>query len=129
METLRKPPRPKHLDLTKIRLPITGVVSILHRISGVLLLLALPFFIYLLQLSVSNSAGYAQAEAILSHPLGKVVTVLLCWAIAHHFFAGIRFLLFDLDVATSKASARRAAGWVLVAEVVIVALLVIGVVL
>ena len=126
MDTLKKSPRPKHLDLMRIRLPITGVVSILHRASGILLLLAIPYLIYLMDLSLSNSAGFDQASAILNHPVGAILSILLCWALAHHFFAGIRFLLFDIDIGVSKISARRMAVAVLLAEVVTV-LIVVGV--
>jgi len=122
MDTLRKPYRPKYLNLAKIRLPVTGVVSILHRISGVLLLMAIPFFIYLLQLSLSSEVGFSLALSILGHPLGFLLTVLLCWALVHHFFAGIRFLLFDLDIGVNKTSARLAAKLVLLAEVLVLAL-------
>ncbi len=115
--------RPKYLDLRRIHLPITGIVSILHRISGFLLILALPFAVYLLQLSVSGEAGFAQARALLDAPLAALLMVLWLWAIAHHFFAGIRYLLLDLDIGIERESAMVMARAVLLAEAVIFVLL------
>ena len=56
--------RPKYLNLVKIRLPLPGVLSILHRISGIVLIGALPFALAALQYSVSSAAGYAQVAGL-----------------------------------------------------------------
>ena len=100
---------PKYLNLVKIRLPIPGIVSIAHRISGVLMFLAIPFFAWVLHLSVTGEAGYAQAAALLQLPLIKLGFLLLAWSVFHHLFAGIRYLLIDVDIGVDLNSARASA--------------------
>ena len=117
--------RPVFLDLTKIRLPLVGYLSILHRISGVLLFLAIPCVIYLLQLSVSGSEGFAQAAAIMDNLLVKLFALGVIWSLCHHLLAGIRFLLIDFDLGVEKESARTSAKLVIVVGVVL-ALIVAG---
>ena len=103
--------RPFYLNLLKIHLPVTGYVSILHRISGLLMFLAIPFFVYLLDISVQGSEGYNRAAQILQMPLIQVLSLLLLWSIIHHLFAGIRFLLTDFDIGLEKKQATLYA-WV-----------------
>jgi succinate dehydrogenase / fumarate reductase cytochrome b subunit len=110
--------RPKFLDLSKIRLPITAKVSLLHRLSGILLFLSIPFFIYLLQLSLSSEQGYQQAAAIVDGILVKLFLFVLLWALMHHLLAGIRFLLIDADIGVNIEAARTSAKQVIIAGVV-----------
>ena len=110
--------RPKNLDLTKIRLPITAKVSILHRVSGVLLFLSIPFFIYLLQLSLANEQGYQRAVEIVDSVFVKLILFVFLWAFMHHLIAGIRFLLIDIDVGVKIEQARTSAKNVIIAGVV-----------
>ena len=107
--------RPKYLNLIKIRLPIPGIVSIAHRISGVLMFLAIPFFSWLLHLSASGEAGFLQSQEILQQPIIQLALLLLAWSVFHHLFAGIRYLLIDADVGVDKSSARASAMIVFVA--------------
>lgn len=120
-------PRPVYLNLLKIRLPLTGVVSFAHRITGVLLFLALPFAVYLLELSIESEQSFAKAREILNQPLMIAVQVLLLWSIVHHFFAGIRFLLIDADIGVEKSQARIGAWLVLLAEAITLVAIVYGV--
>ena len=110
--------RPKNLDLTKIKLPITAQVSILHRISGVLLFLSIPFFIYLLQLSLSNEQGYAEAVALVDNLFVKLILFVLLWALMHHLLAGIRFLLIDVDIGVKIDAARKSAKHAIISGIV-----------
>lgn len=119
--------RPFFLNLIKIRLPITGVVSIMHRVSGVLLFLSIPFFAYLLDLSLQSRTGFEQAAEILSMPIIQLGVMLLVAALVHHFFAGIRFLLTDFDIALEKSSSIKAAWLVIAAEGVTLVFIVLGV--
>jgi succinate dehydrogenase / fumarate reductase cytochrome b subunit len=98
--------RPKHLDLLKIRLPIPGVISILHRISGAALFVMLPFLLYLLQLSLQAPDTYVVFRGLFAHPLVKLLLISLLWAFLHHFFAGLRYLVLDLHIGTDLAAAR-----------------------
>lgn len=122
--------RPKYLALNEIRLPVPGFVSILHRVSGAGLFLALPFLLCLLQLSLGSAENYQAFKAIVGHPLAKLVLFGLCWAYLHHFCAGIRFLLLDIHVGIEKEQARASAKGVLVVSLgltLIVALKFLGV--
>jgi len=118
--------RPKHLNLLKIRLPITGIASINHRLSGLILFLAIPFSLYLLQLSLSNKENFTQTLEYLSSPWIKVLFIPLVWAFAHHLLAGIRFLLIDLEIGVHLSAARLSAWIVVVAAVAITLIAVAG---
>lgn len=102
--------RPKHLDLAKIRLPVPGIVSILHRVSGVALFLSLPLLMYLFAGSLSSQADFDTFRAIIANPLMKLVLIGFLWAYLHHFCAGIRFLFLDvhkgLELETARATAK-----------------------
>lgn len=98
--------RPKNLNLLTIRLPINAVVSILHRVSGVLLFLALPLLLWAFQASVRSAESYANLVNLLDRGLIKVVLIGLSWAFFHHFFAGIRHLLQDVHWMTTLQKAR-----------------------
>jgi succinate dehydrogenase / fumarate reductase cytochrome b subunit len=119
--------RPVYLNLLKIRLPLTGIVSFAHRITGVILFLALPFAVYLLDLSIESEKSFAQAQEILDQPIMLLVQILLLWSIAHHFFAGIRFLLIDAEIGVEKRQAKLGAWLVLLAEVLTLFAIVCGV--
>lgn len=106
--TIKK--RPKNLDLTTIRLPLPGKVSILHRVSGAGLFLCLPLLIWLFGASVGSPETFATFQSVLSSLPAKVVVAGLIWAYVHHFCAGIRFLLLDLHVGIEKEAARKSAG-------------------
>ncbi len=115
--------RPFFLNLLKIKLPVTGYISILHRISGLLLFLAIPLSVYLLDLSLQSPAGFNQAVEILSSPLLQLVSLILLWSIVHHLIAGIRFLLTDFDIGLEKSQAIRNAWIVFVTEALVFILL------
>jgi succinate dehydrogenase / fumarate reductase cytochrome b subunit len=110
--------RPVYLNLLKIKLPLTGIVSFAHRITGVILFLSLPFAVYLLDLSVESQQSFEKAQQLLSLPLIQVIQILLIWSLAHHFFAGIRFLLIDAEIGVDKTQSRIGAWLVILAEVI-----------
>jgi succinate dehydrogenase / fumarate reductase, cytochrome b subunit len=111
-------PRPKYLDVIRIRLPVPGWVSILHRISGFALFLATPFLLYLFQLSISSPENYVRYRAVFDMPLVKLILIGLLWALFHHLFAGIRFLLLDVHIGLELRSARASSMVVLAAGIV-----------
>lgn len=129
MSALDRPvakPRPVHLDLIRIRLPLPGIVSILHRISGALLFLfGIPLVLFAVHRSLANPESYANLMAWLANPLAKLVGVGLLWAYLHHFCAGIRYLFIDLHVGDDLAPARRSSVIVLVVSLALT--LIIGV--
>ncbi len=113
--TIKK--RPKHLDLTKIDLPLPGKVSILHRISGVGLFLCLPVILWLFSASLTSPDTFASFKSVFSNWLVKFILAGLIWAYIHHFCAGIRFLLLDMHIGIEKAAARKSAGVVLAVSI------------
>ena len=120
--------RPIFLNLLQIKLPIAGILSILHRISGAALFLAILPVLYLLELSLSGQQGFAEATA-LSHGwfFGLVVFVLV-WSLLHHLLAGLRYLLIDVHVGVEKPVYRQTA-WAVVAAAPLLAFVVTGVLL
>lgn len=115
--------RPKHLALHLIKLPLPGFVSILHRISGLLLFLALPLLLLMLQYSLRSIETYTQLLAVLAHPLAKLMLLGLLWASLHHFCAGLRYLAIDLDYGVKLAQARASSKAVLAVSLVLTVLL------
>ncbi|HEY1460269.1 MAG TPA: succinate dehydrogenase, cytochrome b556 subunit [Casimicrobiaceae bacterium] len=108
-------PRPVYLNLVQIRLPLPGVVSILHRISGfAMLVVGIPVGLYALQQSLGSADAFASLKSLFANPLGKLVLIGLAWAYIHHFCAGIRFLLLDLDKGIELKPARQSSLIVLV---------------
>ena len=110
--------RPVYLNLLKIRLPLTGMVSFAHRITGVILFVCLPFAVYLLGLSVESPQSFEKASELLQEPAMVAVQALLAWSLVHHFFAGIRFLLIDAEIGVERSQARTGAWLVLLAELI-----------
>lgn len=115
--------RPVFLDLWRIKLPATGIVSILHRVSGVLMVLAIPAAAILLHLALSGPQGFETATAFLHNGLVRLALLVLAWALLHHLFAGVRYLLLDLGIGLERPVARRSAWTAMVAAV---AVLVVG---
>ena len=101
--------RPKFLSLAEIRLPVPGFVSILHRVSGAGLFLALPFLLCLLQLSLGTAENFESFKAIVGNPLAKLALFGLCWAYLHHFCAGVRHLWMEMTHSVSKEQGKSSA--------------------
>ncbi|WP_345792199.1 succinate dehydrogenase, cytochrome b556 subunit [Thauera sp. JM12B12] len=110
--TVRKQ-RPKHLALNQIRLPLPGIVSILHRISGVGIFLLLPFLLFLLDRSLGSPETFETFAAVVDNWFVKLILLGLLWAYMHHFCAGIRFLLLDMHMGVDLESARKSSKIVL----------------
>ena len=96
-------------QLIHYRLPWAGKVSILHRISGAVLFLMLPFIPYLLDQSLASELSYQKFQAITNHILVKIICLGLIWCFLHHFCAGIRYLLLDLEIGVEKSESNRSA--------------------
>lgn len=91
-------------DLTTYRLPAAGWVSILHRASGLVLFLLLPFIVWLFDTSVSSEISFARFKAAFNTGIGfvpgwfvKLVVLALIWSYLHHFIAGLRHLWMDVS--------------------------------
>jgi succinate dehydrogenase / fumarate reductase cytochrome b subunit len=108
--------RPVYLNLVAIRLPLPGFVSILHRISGALLFLAVFWLLFMLDRSLSSESGFESVRRYMKLWPVKLGLLATIWAYCHHFCAGIRFLLLDLHKGVDLASARMTRWLVLVAS-------------
>lgn len=109
--------RPINLNLWRIKFPITAIVSILHRISGIVFFLAIPFLLYLLSHSLVSQVYFDQLNTMLLNSMLKYVWWLLLMAIIWHVFAGIRHLLMDYGVGESLPMARLSAWVVVIASI------------
>ena len=99
--------RPVYLDLIRIHLPLAGWVSILHRVSGALLFLAVPLAVWGLSVSLSGEAGFRRMADWVTHPLAKLFLLFLIWSFAHHALAGIRHLALDVHWGVDVRHARQ----------------------
>jgi len=113
--------RPFFLNLLQLRLPFTGVVSILHRVSGVLLVLMLPPALLLLDRSLADPEGFELCRRLMTTLPAKVLGFAVLWLFVQHLFSGIRHLLLDLDLCVDLICARRSAWLVTMASVLAVA--------
>lgn len=102
------------IDLPQYRMPMAAYVSILHRISGFLLFLALPWILYLFDQSLSLESSFEYFLALMSGKFAKVVVLLLFWSYIQHFCSGIRHLIMDNHIGLDKDSARMSAVAVLI---------------
>ena len=116
--TLKKQ-RPKHLNLFVIRLPIPGIMSFGHRVSGAVLFLMIPALLWLFDTSLASSDSFETYKTVVSHPLSKLVLLGLLWAYMHHFCAGIRYLFLDVDIGTELPQARASAMAVFVVSIIL----------
>ena len=115
-------------DLPTYRLPAAGWVSILHRVSGVLMFVLLPFIIWMFDKSVSSEVGYNRFRfAFANGGWGiflKLVALALIWAYLHHFIAGLRHLWMDVShKAVSKSFGTTSAMVTLVASLLLTVVL------
>jgi len=121
-----KKQRPKYLSLSailfQIRLPLPGWVSILHRLSGALLVFPFAAWaLYLLDASLRSEQGFSRIREYMGMPLAKLGLVVFLWAGCHHFCAGLRYLALDLNKGIELRPARISAGAVIVASLALTA--------
>ncbi len=115
--------RPKHLALHLIKLPLPGLVSILHRISGLALFLALPLLLLMLQYSLRSTESFSSLQDILANPLLKLLSLGLLWSFLHHFCAGLRYLAIDMHYINNLKMARDSSKVVLLVSLLLTILI------
>jgi len=117
--------RPKYLSLYailfEIRLPLPGWISILHRVSGALLFVSTIWLLFMLDRSLASERGFDFVRHYLSLTPVKLALLVLIWAYCHHFCAGIRFLLLELQKGWDKQAARLSSILVFVASLALTA--------
>ncbi len=122
MEAKLQNKRPKHLDLLKIKLPLPGIVSILHRISGVLLFFpGIPLLLYGLQSLLESEQSYTAMQDTLLSPIIKITLLLFSWFFLHHLCAGVRHLLLDLHYGATLEKTRFSSKLVLITGILLTA--------
>lgn len=117
-----KDTRPKNLNLFAIKWPLAAITSITHRVSGVVLFVAVAILLYLLELSLESEAGFDTVVELLGNPLVK----LLMWAIVsgllYHLIAGCKHLIMDFGIGETKQGSLRGAQITIVLAVIAIAI-------
>jgi succinate dehydrogenase / fumarate reductase cytochrome b subunit len=118
------------IDALQYRLPLAGLVSILHRASGMLMFLLLPFIVWLLDVSLTSEISYARFTGLFAAGVGfvpgwffKLVALALVWSYLHHFIAGVRHLWMDATHAVGLEFGRQSAVFTLVASLLLTLLI------
>ena len=124
--TRQRPGTMRLVDAVKYRLPLAGLVSILHRASGAMLFGLLPLLIWLFDMSVTSEISYGVFQSAFTAGIGfvpgllvKIVMLALIWAFLHHFIAGVRHLWMDATHSVTKELGRNSAIVTLVSSVLL----------
>ena len=120
--------RPAFFNLMQIQMPVGALTSIGHRLMGIVLAVAAPLVIYLLDLSLQGPQSYEQVVGLFDKFAFRGAAIVFVWILAHHVLAGIRHLLSDVDFGSQLPAARRSA-WLVNLGGIAVALLAAGVLL
>jgi len=117
-------------DLPTYRMTPAAIVSILHRGSGLIMFLLMPFIIWMFDTSVSSEFSFARFTSAFNNGIGfvpgvliKLVSLALIWAYLHHFFAGLRHIRMDIFHTVSKEAGRSTALWTLALSLTLTAAL------
>ena len=126
----QRPGTMRLVDAVKYRLPLAGVVSILHRASGAILFGLLPVIIWLFDMSVTSEISYDVFRSAFTAGIGfvpgglvKLIALALIWAFLHHFIAGVRHLWMDATHSVTKEAGRISAVVTLASSVVLTVIL------
>ena len=112
--------RPVNLDLGTIALPITSYISILHRVSGVVMFVAVAVFLWLLETSLASETSFNELSNLFSNPFSQVVVWGTLAALAYHSVAGMRHMIMDFGIGEDSFQAGRLSAWVALAVAAIV---------
>jgi succinate dehydrogenase / fumarate reductase cytochrome b subunit len=96
-------------DLRHYRLPLAGIVSILHRVSGMLMFLLMPFIVWMFDTTLTSEVSFAQFSLHFEGFFVKLICFALTWAYLHHFIAGVRHLWMDATHSVTKEHGRASA--------------------
>ena len=115
--------RPVNLDISTIKLPLSAITSITHRISGLILFVSIGILLWMLDLSLSGQAGFDQLQDMLTNPLVTIIVWGILSALAYHIVAGVKHLLMDMGIGESKEAAPIGATIVIIVSVLLIAVL------
>lgn len=114
-----KKQRPVNLELSTISFPPAAISSILHRVSGVIMLVLVGLLVWLLSLSLSSPEGFAQAREVMTHPVVKFLLWGIVTALGYHLLAGFRHIMMDLGYWEELKSGNLSAKIVIVLAVIL----------
>lgn len=115
-----KTKRPVNLDIGSIKLPITSYVSILHRVSGVVLFFAVAVLLCAFDASLESEQSFQSLKECISSPIAQFIIWAALAALAYHFVAGIRHLIMDFGFGEDSFESGRCSAWVVVAVAVVI---------
>lgn len=121
-KTVNHKKRPKNLNLFTIRFPIPAIVSILHRISGIILFLAIPLILWGFSLSLSSAEDFDNIHQLFTTPFAKLIIWCILAPFIYHFVAGIRHLLMDVNIGVELKSGRISSYITLIVSAVLIVL-------
>ena len=117
--------QPKNLNLFTIRFPIPAIVSILHRMSGVIIFLFMPVITIAFCMSLMSSSDFASVILIINLWPLRILGAILTWGVFHHFIAGCRHLLLDLQIGNDLITARFTSKTVLILSFIFTVLVIL----
>jgi succinate dehydrogenase / fumarate reductase, cytochrome b subunit len=115
--------RPVNLDLSTIKLPITGFASFFHRVSGILLFAGMAFLLWMLDSSLDSQESFAAVRDVSSNPICKSVLFIVLSGLAYHMVMGIRHLIMDCGIGESLKGGQLGAKIAFVIAFVSIALI------
>jgi len=118
-----KDKRPINLNLLTIHFPIPAIVSILHRISGVVLFLVIPLMLWGLNLSLASPQDFDDIHRLLTTPCAKLMIWAVLSALIYHLVAGVRHLLMDVGIGETLKSGRLGAKLTIIISLVLIVLI------
>lgn len=101
--------RPRNLNFFTIQFPITAIVSLLHRMSGILLIFSIPAMLWILQMTLKSEQQWDSIGVLMHNIWIKGLCTFLMMGLLYHFIAGIRHLLMDIGIGDTKSSSRLGA--------------------
>lgn len=111
--------QPKYLNLSKIKLPIPGIISILHRITSMIIFVSLPMILFLFSGTLNKNEYFNLYIKLISMPIVKILLLILLWSFIHHCIAGTRFLFLDIHKGLELKIARITAKLVLLSSLLL----------
>ena len=121
-----KTKRPVNLDIGSIKLPITSYVSILHRVSGVVLFFAVALLLCVFDASLESEQSFQSLKESFASPLIQFVIWAALAALAYHFVAGIRHLIMDLGFGEDSFESGRRSAWIVVVVAILLMVAISG---
>ena len=115
--------RPVNLDLRTIKMPLTAILSIIHRISGVILFIGMPILLWMLGKSLNSENDFLYLTSLLENILIKLIFIGILAALIYHVIAGVKHLFMDIGIGESEQGAKIATRLVLIISMISLAIL------